>query len=88
MPPLSISKAARKFLDTLPPKQAAQIVKKMLDLCFDPTPSDSIDLRGQMKGYRRTGVGEFRIIYRISEGIVHIHDAGKRNDGEIYRRGR
>ena len=85
MPPLSISKAARKFIDTLPPKQAAQISKKIFDLCFNPLPADSIDLKGQMKGYRRADIGEFRIIYRIDEGIVLIHDVGKRNDGDIYR---
>lgn len=86
MPPLSISKDARKFIDTLPPKQAAQISKKILDFCFDPFPSDSIDLKGQMKGYRRADIGEFRIVYRIDEGIVRIHDVGKRNDDEIYRK--
>jgi mRNA interferase RelE/StbE len=88
MPPLSISKDARKFIDTLAPKQAAQISKKIFDLCFDPSPNDSIDLKGQMKGYRRADTGEFRIIYRIGEGIVYIHDVGKRNDGDVYRKAR
>jgi mRNA interferase RelE/StbE len=88
MPPVSLSKGARKFIDTLAPKQAAQIAKKIFDLCFDPFPADSIDLKGQMKGYRRTDIGEFRIIYRVGEGVVHVHDVGKRNDADIYRRAR
>jgi len=86
MPPLVISKGARKFIDTLAPKQAAQISKKILDLCFDALPVDSIDLKGQTNGYRRTDIGEFRIVYRIAEGVVYVHDVGKRNDGEVYRR--
>jgi mRNA interferase RelE/StbE len=85
MPPLSITKGARKFIDTLPPKQAAQISKKIFDLCFDPFPNDSIELKGHAKGYRRADIGEFRIVYRLHEGVVHVHDVGKRNDGEVYR---
>jgi mRNA interferase RelE/StbE len=86
MPPLLISKDARKFIDTLPPKQAAQVSKKILDLCFNPSPADSRDLKGQMKGYRRTDIGEFRIVYRIEDGVIHVHDVGKRNDADVYRR--
>mgnify|MGYP002682641321 CR=1 FL=1 len=86
MPPLSISKSARKFIDSLAAKQAAQISKKILDFCFDPFPNDSIELKGQQKGYRRADIGEYRIIYRIEDGVVYVHEVGKRNDGEVYRR--
>jgi mRNA interferase RelE/StbE len=34
--------------------------------------------------YRRSDIGEFRIIYRIKEDTVIIALVGKRNDNEVY----
>jgi mRNA interferase RelE/StbE len=80
---LDLTKRARKFLDTLPPKQFRQVVRKIFDLLKDPEPHDSSPLKGH--NYLRADVGEYRIIYRFDTDTVWIAVVGKRNDSEVYR---
>lgn len=80
---LDLSKQASKFIQTLPPKQFRQVFNKILELMKDPNPIDSIDLKGSK--YKRTDIGEYRIVYNIEDDCVKVYYSGKRNDGEIYR---
>ena len=80
---LLISKDAQKFLDTLPPKQFRQIVRKVFALLEDPRPHDAKELKGYP--FLRADVGEYRIIYDVEDETLRIVLAGKRNDDEIYR---
>ena len=82
---IEISKRAEKFIRTLPVKQKRQIIGKILDLRTNPEPHDSIRLKGYEQ-YRRTDVGEYRIIYFVRDSVVLvIFLAGKRNDDDIYK---
>ena len=44
-------------------------------------------LRGDLKGYWKLRVGEFRVIYEIDRGqvVVHVVKVGFRRDDEAYR---
>ena len=81
---LQLSRESQKFLDSLPPKQFRQIVKKVFSLMENPLLHDS----QEMKGYPfiRNDVGEYRIIYDVQEGTLRIVLVGKRNDDEIYKK--
>ncbi len=77
------SKAAVRFLNTLPPKQFGQIMRKILKLLTDPRPHDSEDLTGYP--FLRNDVGEYRIVYDVQGDTLRVIVVGKRNDDEIYK---
>ena len=81
---LLISRDAQKFLDTLPPKQFRQVVRKVFSLLEDPRPHDCKELRGFP--YLRSDIGEYRIIYDLQNSTLRLILVGKRNDDEVYRR--
>jgi mRNA interferase RelE/StbE len=81
---LDITKAAAKFIANLQAKQYHQVVSNILRLRENPEPHDSKQLKGSAE-YRRSDIGEFRIIYRIKEDTVIIALVGKRNDNEVYK---
>jgi mRNA interferase RelE/StbE len=80
---LQISKDSGKFLDTLPPKQFRQIVKKVFLLLENPRPNDSKELKGYP--FLRCDIGEYRIVYDVAEDTLRVIIVGKRNDDEVYR---
>jgi mRNA interferase RelE/StbE len=82
---LQISRDAKKFLDTLPPKQFRQVVQKVFALLVDPRPHDTKELKGYP--FLRTDIGEYRIIYDVQGNeTVRLILVGKRNDEEVYRK--
>jgi mRNA interferase RelE/StbE len=81
---LQISKDAARFLDTLPPKQFRQIVKKVFSLLEDPRPHDTKELKGYP--FLRCDIGEYRIVYDVTGDTLRLVIAGKRNDDAVYRR--
>ena len=84
MLPLSLSRAAVRFLDTLPPKQYRQVTRKIIMLMADPRPVDAERLKGY--DYSRVAVGEYRVIFDVQGGVLRVVVIGKRNDDEVYRR--
>ncbi len=81
---INLSKDAEKFLLRLPPKQSAQISRKVRSLAENPTPPDAAKLKGYP--FLRTDFGEFRIIYEVFEKTVEVYLIGKRNDDEVYKK--
>ena len=81
---LQLSSESQKFLDSLPPKQFRQIVKKIFSLMENPLPNDSQEMKGYP--FLRNDIGEYRIIYDVREGTLRIVLVGKRNDDEIYKK--
>jgi len=84
MPSPSLSADARDFIMKMQPKHARQVLLKLLDLCANPHPPDSAQLRGDT-AYRRIDVGEYRVIYKVQGEVVKIHTIGNRNDDEVYK---
>ncbi|MHB1000025.1 MAG: type II toxin-antitoxin system RelE family toxin [Armatimonadota bacterium] len=85
MPTPNLSKDAHKFIKDLLPKHAKQVLVKILDLCQDPEPADSILLKNSPEKFRRTDIGEYRIIYKVDNDDLDIYIIGKRNDDEVYQ---
>ena len=84
MLPLSLSRAAVRFLDTLPPKQYRQVTRKIIMLMADPRPADAERLKGYE--YFRATAGEYRIVFDVQDGRLRVIAIGKRNGDEVYRR--
>lgn len=73
---LDLTKKSISFLDKLPPKQFRQVTQKIFKLMADPEPHDSKKLKGHP--FRRTDIGEYRIVYRIEGPVLKIAVVGKR----------
>jgi Cytotoxic translational repressor of toxin-antitoxin stability system len=82
--PLSLSWAAVRFLNTLPPKQYRQVTRKVIMVMANPQPADAERLEGY--DYSRVTVGEYRVIFDVRDGLLRVIAIGKRNDDEVYRR--
>ncbi len=82
---IRFSKLSKKFVERVPIKHRRQIVEKSVSLKNNPLPSDSRAMKG-FPGYFRVDIGEYRIIYTISESKINIELIGKRNDDEVYRK--
>lgn len=82
---IDISKRAVKFIDSLTAKQKKQITTKIIELSNNPEPHDSIQVKG-FPYFRRTSVGEYRIIYQVDNKIILIIVlVGRRNDDDVYK---
>lgn len=84
MLPLSLSRASVRFLDTLPPRQYRQVMRKIVMLMADPRPADAERLRGY--DYSRVTWGEYRVIFDVRGGVLRLVAIGKRDDDEVYQR--
>jgi mRNA interferase RelE/StbE len=82
---LRMTKQALKACQGLDAKQYRQVVSAILALLTNPEPHDSQQLRGATRGERRLDVGEFRVIYAITDETVEILVVGKRNGDEVYK---
>ena len=86
----NLSRQSEKFLLKLQkgqPKHAKQIAVKITELCSDPLPQDSSQLRGydyKRVNVKRVNVGEYRIIYTFDVETLFLIFIGKRNDDEVY----
>jgi mRNA interferase RelE/StbE len=82
---IDISKRAVKFIESLPAKQKKQITTKIIELSNNPEPQDSIQIKG-FPQFRRTSVGEYRIIYKVDNKIILVIIlVGRRNDDDVYK---
>ncbi|MBK9038329.1 MAG: type II toxin-antitoxin system RelE/ParE family toxin [Bdellovibrionales bacterium] len=82
---IEITRRADKFIESLPAKQKRQITTKILELRNKPEPHDSIQVKG-FSQYRRTSVGEYRIIYQVQDNILLVIVlVGRRNDDDVYK---
>jgi mRNA interferase RelE/StbE len=82
---ISFTKDALKFVQSLETKPARQIYEKMIALTADPRPAASTALVG-FKGYMRLRVGDFRVVYSLSDSEVKVALVDNRSDDEVYRR--
>ncbi|MFI5200780.1 MAG: type II toxin-antitoxin system RelE/ParE family toxin [Candidatus Kapaibacterium sp.] len=81
---ITFSRAARKELESLPAMIVERIFKKIEALAALPRPQGVIQLEGEENLYR-IRVGDYRVIYTISDksktiDIIHI-----RHRSEAYR---
>jgi mRNA interferase RelE/StbE len=82
---LSMTKQAQKALAELDAKQYRQVGSAVFGLLSNPAPHDSRPMKGAQRGECRVDVGEYRIIYSVSEDRIEVLVIGKRNDDEVYK---
>jgi mRNA interferase RelE/StbE len=82
---LSYSSRAKKFIEKLDKRTALYIVQKLEQLVNGNENLDVKKLSGSSEPRFRLRVGDFRLIYEVSEHevIVYVIDVGHRR--EIYR---
>jgi mRNA interferase RelE/StbE len=81
---IDLTRRAHSFLEDLQPKQFKQVTNRILALIREPYPQDCKHLAGH-PGWRRIDVGEFRVCYEVSGGIVRVGVVGSRNDDAVYK---
>ena len=81
---LRLEEEIPKYVSTLPPKHAKQVVTKMMQLMGDVRPNDSEHLSGYKNCYRVTS-GEYRVIYMFCPERVRVLVVGPRNDDSVYK---
>lgn len=75
---IQILKRGKKFISNLPQREQHRI----LDALFKLPDGDVKPLEG-IKDAFRLRVGKWRVVYRISDNVIIIHDIGSR--GDIYK---
>ena len=83
---LDLTRPAKKFLKSLPPKQVKQVARKIIGLRENPLPHDSKQLKGKHSRYRRADIGEYRVVYYATDKTLFVVLIGKRNDDEVYKK--
>ncbi len=78
------ARAARKELQNLDPQVARRILKHIEALVTDPRPSGAVKLEGAMDLWR-VRVGEWRVVYRISDGARLVDVVAVRHRSAAYR---
>jgi mRNA interferase RelE/StbE len=81
---LDIKRVAFDFLTDMQLKPFRQVMVNILQLTRNPYPHDSKKLAGY--DYYRIDSGEFRVVYRVDDDVLHVDLVGKRNDDEVYRK--
>lgn len=79
-----VSKRARGNLGKLDPNVADRIVAKLKAIERHPHPLElAVPLRNVTIGTHRFRLGQYRVVFEIREGAIHITRIGHRRD--VYR---
>ena len=81
---LVFARAARKDLESLPPKMQDRILAEIEKLRENARPSKSKKLKGMSDTYR-IRVGDYRVLYEIHEREVVVLVVGIRHRKDAYR---
>ena len=79
---LSLTNDANKFLDRLDAKQFKQVVRRILALAHEPTPTDSIQMEGGATAGLTRGNTVLSISLMKTQSLIVV--VGKRNDDDVY----
>jgi mRNA interferase RelE/StbE len=82
---LKVANDSLKFMGDLEPKQYKQLWSKVLNLTKDPRPNYSEHLSGNADCFR-IAAGEFRCVYKILPGAIHVLIVERRNDDKVYQK--
>ena len=77
--------SAYKELSALRDPMQNRIRKAIRSLSEDPTPSDSIAMRGKGVGLHRLRVGNYRVVYRIQAQRVRVLIIRIGHRSEVYQ---
>ena len=78
------ARSARKELQSLDPQVARRILKQLEALVTDPRPSGVVKLEGALDLWR-IRVGQWRVVYRISDRDRLVDIIAVRHRSDAYR---
>ena len=78
------ARSARKELQNLDPQVARRIVRQIEALAADPRPSGVVKLEGATDLWR-IRVGQWRVVYRISDSDRLVDVVAVRHRSDVYR---
>lgn len=78
------ARSARKELQNLDPQVARRIIKQIEALMTDPRPSGVVKLEGAADLWR-IRVGQWRVVYRISDRDRLVDVVAVRHRSDVYR---
>lgn len=78
------ARSARKELQNLDPQVARRIIKQIERLVTDPRPSGVVKLEGATDLWR-IRVGQWRVVYRISDRDRLVDVVAARHRSDVYR---
>jgi mRNA interferase RelE/StbE len=78
------ARSARKELQNLDPQVARRIIKQIEALVTDPRPSGVVKLEGA-RDLWRVRVGQWRVVYRISDRDRLVDVVAVRHRSDAYR---
>ena len=78
------ARSARKELQNLDPQVARRILKQIEALVTDPRPSGVVKLEGATDLWR-IRIGQWRVVYRISDRERLVDIIAVRHRGDVYR---
>jgi len=79
-----LERAAEKDLQKLSSRTQARVISAIQDLAKNPRPRGCRKLTGADTDWR-IRVGEYRIVYEISDGLKEVRVNRVRHRGEVYR---
>jgi mRNA interferase RelE/StbE len=77
--------SAQKEYDKLPKAERLRVLDRLLELEDNPRPSGVETLSGEFRGLHRVRVGDYRIIYEISDTARMVSVARIRPRGRAYQ---
>jgi mRNA interferase RelE/StbE len=77
--------SARRELLALRGSVLDRVRDAIRSLGLDPTPPDSIPMRGKGTGLHRLRVGSYRVVYRVQRERVRVLVIRIGHRGEVYR---
>jgi mRNA interferase RelE/StbE len=77
--------SATRELLALPEPDRDHVRDSIRSLADDPTPPDSIEMRGKGMGLHRLRVGNYRVVYRVQEERVRVLVIRIGHHSEVYR---
>ena len=78
------ARSARKELQNLDPQVARRIIKQVEALVTDPRPTGVVKLEGAADLWR-IRVGQWRVVYRISDRDRLVDVVAVRHRSDVYR---
>ncbi len=82
---IQIANAALKALDGIAKADAVRIRTKVSALALEPRPHGAETLAGSSEGRLRLRVGDYRVIYRVDDGVLVVLVITIGHRREVYR---
>ena len=77
--------SAQKEYDKLPEGERVRVLDRLMGLQDNPRPSGAETLSGEFRGLHRIRVGDYRVVYEVSDAECIVSVVRVRPRGRAYR---